>query len=567
MKKYLYLLLLSLIVSCSDQKEIEVSLPSTPDDLIQHTSEFKKEVIEVVDGVHMAVGFALANSMMIEGENSNIIIDTTGSIETAREVKEIFQSINPNPISAIIYTHNHADHVYGASVFAEDSDPDIYAHSSTEKYISRVIGILRPIIGSRSSKMFGNVLPDEQVENNGIGPFLEIGRDGRTTGLLYPTKVFDEKLELEISGVKVVLYHAPGETNDQIFVWLPDKKTLFPGDNFYRTFPNLYTIRGTPYRDLAGWVNSLDMMRYLEPEYLVPSHTRPIIGKEEIYQNLTTYRDGIQYVHDQTIRLMNLGMGPDDIAESISLPKHLGDSPFLKEFYGTAEWSARNVFSGYLGWFDGNPSTLKPLPKLEEANNLVTLAGGWNSLFKIAEESYKDKEYQWALQLTDYLLLTKPGNKEATILRMSSLMALGEKESNPNSRYYYLSSAALLDPDYKPNDILAPTLEVVKKYPIEAMLESLKVSVIPEKSIDKNIQLLFVFTDSEKKFSLFLRKGVLEIQPFEVMGSSVQVLSKEEDMKAVLTGLKSLPISLVTGSIKVTGSKTDLLSLFSSLRS
>ena len=98
------------------------------------------------------------------------------------------------------------------------------------------------------------------------------------------------------------------------------------------------------------------------------------------------------------------------------------------------------------------------------------------------------------------------------------------------------------------------------------MLESLKVNVIPEKSIDKNIQLLFVFTDSEKKFSLFLRKGVLEIQPFEVMGSSVQVLYKEEDMKAVLTGLKSLPISLVTGSIKVTGSKTDLLSLFSSLR-
>ena len=150
---------------------------------------------------------------------------------------------------------------------------------------------------------------------------------------------------------------------------------------------------------------------------------------------------------------------------------------------------------------------------------------------------------------------------------MSCLKALGEKESNPNSRYYYLSSAALLDENYEPNDILAPTLEVVKKYPIEAMLEILKVSVVPEKSIDKNIQLLFSFTDSGKKFSLFLRKGVLEIQPFEVMGSSVQVIAKEEDMKAVLTGLKSLPISLVTGSIKVNGSKADLLSLFSSVRS
>ena len=567
MKNYLYLLFLSLLISCSEEIEIETSLPSTPEDLKEHTAEFNKEVIEVTEGVHMAIGFALANAMMVEGEDSNIIIDTTGTIETAREVKEIFQSINPNPVSAIIYTHNHGDHVYGASVFAEESDPEIYAHSSTEKYISRVIGILRPIISSRSGKMFGNVLPNEHVENNGIGPFLEIGKDGRTPGLLYPTKVFEDKLEFEVSGVKIVLYHAPGETNDQLFVWLPDKKALFPGDNFYKTFPNLYTIRGTPYRDLAGWVNSLDMMRYLEPEHLIPSHTRPISGKEEIYHKLTTYRDGIQYIHDQTIRMMNKGMGPDEIAETISLPKHLGDSPFLKEFYGSPEWSARNVFSGYLGWFDGNPSTLKPLPRIEEANNLINLAGGWDSLFSLAEESFKNEEYQWALQLTDYLLLSKPKNKESTVLRMSCLKVLGERESNPNSRYYYLSSAALLDDNYQPNDLLAPTLEVVKKYPIEAMLESLKVSVVPEKSIEKNIHLLFNFTDSGKKFSLFLRKGVLEIQPFEVAGSSVQVMATEEDMKAVLTGLKSLPISLVTGSIKVNGSKADLLSFFSSVGS
>ncbi len=567
MKNYFYLLLISLLISCSEEIEIEISLPSTPEDLKEHTTEFKKEVIEVTEGVHMAIGFALANAMMVEGEDSNIIIDTTGTIETAREVKEIFQSINPNPISAIIYTHNHADHVYGASMFAEGSDPEIYAHSSTAEYISRVIGILRPIISSRSTKMFGNVLPNGHVENNGIGPFLEIGKDGRTPGLLYPTKVFEERLEFEVSGVRVVLYHAPGETNDQLFVWLPDKKALFPGDNFYKTFPNLYTIRGTPYRDLAGWVKSLDMMRYLEPEYLIPSHTRPISGKQEIYQKLTLYRDGIQYIHDQTIRMMNQGMGPDEIAENISLPKHLGDSPYLKEFYGSPQWSARNVFSGYLGWFDGNPSTLKPLPRTEEANNLINLAGGWDNLFKTAEESFKKEKYQWALQLTDYLLLSKPGNKESIVLRMSCLKALGEKESNPNSRYYYLSSATLLDDNFQPNDILAPTLEVIKKYPIEAMLESLKVSVVPEKSIDKNIHLLFNFTDSGKKFSLFLRKGVLEIQPFEVPGSSVQVLAKEEDIKAVLTGLKSLPISLVTGSITVNGSRADLLSFFSSVRS
>ena len=557
--------ILLLVFSCSETEPIEQAKEATPEDLINHTEEFKKEIIEVTEGIHVAVGFALANAIMIEGDGSNIIIDTTGTVETAQEVKDLFDSINSNPVEAIIYTHNHGDHTYGATVFAEDST-EIYAHESTGKYLSRVIGILRPIISSRSSRMFGNVLPREEVENNGIGPFLEIGRDGRKPGLLYPTKTFSDKLAFTAAGIEIELYHAPGETNDQLFVWLPEKRALFPGDNFYKTFPNLYTIRGTPYRDLVGWVNSIDMMRYLEPEYLVPSHTRPLVGAKTINNLLTTYRDAIQYVHDQTIRLMNMGMEPDEIAESLILPKHLGDSPYLQEFYGSPAWSAKNVFSGYLGWFDGNPSSLKPLPKREEATNIINLAGGWEKLFQEAEQSYLNDEFQWSLQLTDYLLRMKPGDRQTQLLRQSALVALGAKESNPNSRYYYLSSARELDENYKPNDILLPDIDVVKKYPIEAMMEVLKVNVIPEKSIDKDMQLLFTFTDSTKTFSLFLRKGVLEIQPFMIPGSSVQVKSKEEDLKAILSGIKSLPVSLVNGTLEIEGSRADLLSFFSSLR-
>ena len=557
--------ILLLVFSCSETEPIEQAKEATPEDLINHTEEFRKEIIEVTEGIHVAVGFALANAIMIEGDGSNIIIDTTGTVETAQEVKDLFDSINSNPVEAIIYTHNHGDHTYGATVFAEDST-EIYAHESTGKYLSRVIGILRPIISSRSSRMFGNVLPREEVENNGIGPFLEIGRDGRKPGLLYPTKTFSDKLAFTAAGIEIELYHAPGETNDQLFVWLPEKRALFPGDNFYKTFPNLYTIRGTPYRDLVGWVNSIDMMRYLEPEYLVPSHTRPLVGAKTINNLLTTYRDAIQYVHDQTIRLMNMGMEPDEIAESLILPKHLGDSPYLQEFYGSPAWSAKNVFSGYLGWFDGNPSSLKPLPKREEATNIINLAGGWEKLFQEAEQSYLNEEFQWSLQLTDYLLRMKPDDRQTQLLRQSALLALGAKESNPNSRYYYLSSARELDENYKPNDILLPDIDVVKKYPIEAMMEVLKVNVIPEKSIDKDMQLLFTFTDSTKTFSLFLRKGVLEIQPFMIPGSSVQVKSKEEDLKAILSGIKSLPVSLVNGTLEIEGSRADLLSFFSSLR-
>ena len=123
--------------------------------------------------------------------------------------------------------------------------------------------------------------------------------------------------------------------------------------NFYKSFPNLYAIRGTAYRDVTLWVKSLDKMRKLRAQYLVPHHTRPLKGAEKIYETLTNYRDAIQYVHDQTIRWMNKGLTPQAIVEKVKLPNHLAHRPYLREYYGTVQWSVRAIFNGYLGWFHG----------------------------------------------------------------------------------------------------------------------------------------------------------------------------------------------------------------------
>jgi alkyl sulfatase BDS1-like metallo-beta-lactamase superfamily hydrolase len=414
--------------------------------------------------------------------------------------------------------------------------------------------------------MFGSFFPEEAIENNGIGPFLEIGREGRQTSLVYPTKKFDESLELSISGLDIHLFHAPGETNDQIFVWIPKYKALFPGDNFYRAFPNLYTIRGTPYRDLAGWVKSIDMMRYLEPDLLIPSHSKPIKGAKEIRKHLTDYRDAIQFVHDQTVRLINKGMTPDQIANQIQLPEHLKSSPFLKEFYGTPQWSSKNVFTGYLGWFDGNPSTLNPVSEVEEAERIIKLSGGRSKIFSEAKKSLDEKDYQWALQLTDYLLLDDPSDVETKKIRTSALNFLGEMSANPNARYYYLSSAAELLPTFKEPPLLTPTKETIENLPIEIVFEILKVNLIPEQARDKNLHLSIKFTDSLKSFSLILRNGVLEVQPFEIGGSSVQIETDEVSWKEVVTGNRSLPVSMATGLLSVTGDRVSLINFFNSFR-
>ncbi len=565
--KYVSFILISFFLfGCDSTQDTKIIPPLAPSDLIEHSQEFEKQVISVSEKIHVAIGYSLANSIMVEAEEGKIIIDTTGTIETGREVRSLFDRLNPYPIKAVIYTHNHGDHVFGARAFVDNSDIEVIAHETTEEYINRILGILRPIINKRSSRMFGSFFPEEAIENNGIGPFLEIGREGRQTSLVYPTKKFDESLELSISGLDIHLFHAPGETNDQIFVWIPKYKALFPGDNFYRAFPNLYTIRGTPYRDLAGWVKSIDMMRYLEPDLLIPSHSKPIKGAKEIRKHLTDYRDAIQFVHDQTVRLINKGMTPDQIANQIQLPEHLKSSPFLKEFYGTLQWSSKNVFTGYLGWFDGNPSTLNPVSEVEEAERIIKLSGGRSKIFSEAKKSLDEKDYQWALQLTDYLLLDDPSDVETKKIRTSALNFLGEMSANPNARYYYLSSAAELLPTFKEPPLLTPTKETIENLPIEIVFEILKVNLIPEQARDKNLHLSIKFTDSLKSFSLILRNGVLEVQPFEIGGSSVQIETDEVSWKEVVTGNRSLPVSMATGLLSVTGDRVSLINFFNSFR-
>jgi alkyl sulfatase BDS1-like metallo-beta-lactamase superfamily hydrolase len=390
-----------------------------------HTAEFERKVYEVTAGVHQAI--------LVEGDECVFIVDVMGSTETAQAVSAEFQKLTRKPIHALIYTHNHGDHVFGGRGFMPDGDVDVYAHETTEFYINRVVSIIRPIIAVRSARMFGTHLPGEgpdRLVNAGIGPFLEIGRAESSLGLIRPNKTFRDRLETVICGIEVELVHAPGETNDQIFVWLPEKKVLLPGDNIYKAFPNLYTIRGTLYRDVLEWSRSIDKMRALKAEYLAPSHTRPVRGADTIAGILTAYRDGIQYVHDQTIRGMNQGLEPDELVEAVKLPPHLRDHPYLQEFYGSVEWSVRSIFAGYLGWFDGDAATLSPAGPDERAVGFVELAGGTQGLLAAARDALQEERYAWAAELAGQLVRFDPSLKEARQLKAQALRALGPRTAS-----------------------------------------------------------------------------------------------------------------------------------------
>jgi alkyl sulfatase BDS1-like metallo-beta-lactamase superfamily hydrolase len=231
---------------------------------------------------------------------------------------------------------------------------------------------------------------------------------------------------------------------DTISVWLPEKRVLMPGDDFLRAFPNISPIRGARPRSPEGWIGSLEKMIELGPEEVVPSHTRPVVGAAAARTALTAYRDGIRSILDQTIEGMKQGERPDELVQHVKLPPHLAENPYLQEFYGSVEWTVRGIYADRVGWFDGNATTLFPLPEKDRAAKLVGLIGGPDQVLARSRDALATREFTWAAELADYVLANDGANAVAKRIKAQALTELGERQMNAIARNYYLSSALYL---------------------------------------------------------------------------------------------------------------------------
>ena len=568
-QKLLTSLVCIFIISCSNSSSNDIDIPTTSEveKLIEHSKEFDRQVLsyETPGGlIHFAIGFGIANSIMVEGKEGNIIIDASDSVFEAEKIYSLFQEKNSNPVKAIIYTHNHGDHTFGAAFYINNQDekPQIIAHEDTDYYVQRIMGILNPIITQRSSRMFGTLLPEEDLINVGIGPSLNVSKS--PTGYIKPNLTFKDELKTSIAGVEIHLFHAPGETNDQLFVWLPKHKTLMPGDNVYKTFPNLYTIRGTTHRDVKGWIDSIDHMKTFNAEFLFPSHTKPIIGKEKINEVLTIYRDGIQYIHDQTIRLINEGLYPDEIVELIKLPENLAKSPYLFEFYGTVRWSVKSIFNGYLGWFSGNPSELDPLTRKERAVMISKLAGGDEILFKELNSAVENKQMQWALELSDHLMTLNYSIDKVKELRKQALIYEASVSSNPNKRNYFLTSALELNKNFKNEVLIERTDQLLEQISIDTLFDVLSVRFNPDEG-NNELSACFIFSSGVIK-NIDIRNKVAVVSSTKRDNCDLYIKTDEIEFKRILVGLENPVTSIASGKIEIVGGPNNFLQFLTRFR-
>lgn len=230
---------------------------------------------------------------------------------------------------------------------------------------------------------------------------------------------------------------APGETDDQMYIWLEDERALASGDNYYPCFPNLYALRGSQYRNIGKWIESLRLILKLRPEILLPGHAKAITGYSQIEKEIGAYADSIEYILNETLKGINEGKTADELALIITLPEELKNNLSFGEHYGCTEWTVRSICDGYLGWFDGNPTSIHRLSPAERGKEMVKMAGGAEKLLKNAKDSLETGRYLWGMELCDHLINADILRNEAIEIKIECCMRLAEMETSANGRHFY----------------------------------------------------------------------------------------------------------------------------------
>ena len=547
------LLLCFIVINCSKKQEETLSIPLEFDNEISVDDDyyFEKNIYQVVDNVYVAIGYGLANSILIVGDGGNIIIDVTESDILAAEIRERFEEISNQPIEAIFYTHSHVDHWRGAAPFVDDGT-EVYAHETFKKGFYDQNNLLKPILTERGMKQFGFFLPKELQRGHGLGFTLDF--DFKQPPVIYPTVLLKGKKNiLTIAGITLEIIHSPGETDDQIIIYYQDKEVVFSGDNYYMRFPNLYTIRGTSYRDTYKWYKSVDEMRAYNPTYLVSSHGPYLSNKKEVQERLTIYRDAIQYIHDYAIRGANKGKTPDELVEEFVYPQFFKENFDLREQYGKVSWSIRNVYNGYLGFFDGKAVNLEPLSTKDRSKKLFKIIGSKSNLIALINEAIDDNELQWAAELGQIGVINFPNDFEIKNLYAKSLEELSIEETNPIARNYYLSEAFEIKGEITPDLTFQLTENQVRQIPIETIFEAMPPRLNPEKANNKFIKVGFTMSDTGKKFGIIIRNNIAEIIQDIPLEPEIQVTVETSTWKGIVLGITDAKQAIASGKLAVSG--------------
>jgi len=478
-------------------------------------------LFEIAEGFYQVRGFDLANITFIAGETGWIVIDPLTSTETARAAFDLVtEHLGERRIHAVIYTHSHIDHFAGIRGVVEEADVRsgrvriLAPEGFLEAAISENV-MAGNVMNRRATYMYGALLPRGPRGHVGCGLGKTIPRLA-TSGLIAPTEEIRETgTELHIDGIRIVFQMTPGtEAPAEMNFHFPERRILCMAENCTGNLHNLYTPRGAQVRDALAWSRYIDEALELfasESDIVFASHHWPRFGQDEVVTYLGKQRDLYRYLHDQTLRLANHGLTMLEIAEELELPPSLADEFFNRDYYGTVNHNTKAVYQRYLGWFDGNPANLHPLPPKEAGARYVEFMGGAGDLLRKARACFERGEYRFVAQVVNHLVFADPDNAEARQLQADALEQLGYQAESGSWRGFYLTAAQELrhGAPRMPGVVSSFSPDVVRAMSPGMLLDYMAVRLDGPAAEDRHIQFDLEVSDRGERFAVRLENSVL----------------------------------------------------------
>ncbi|NUA29994.1 alkyl/aryl-sulfatase [Cupriavidus basilensis] len=553
--------------------------PATVNPSLWRLAQLNNEagLFKVTDRLYQVRGADLSNMNIIEGDTGIIVMDPLITAETAHAALALYYAHRPRkPVVAVIYTHSHVDHFGGAKGIVSEADVKagkvavIAPAGFMEEAISENV-LAGNAMSRRAQYMYGTSLPRSatgQVDA-GLGKATSRG----TVTLLAPTDLISKTIDTRrVDGIDIEFQLTPGtEAPAEMNLYFPQLRTLCIAENAARTQHNILTIRGAQVRDAKAWSFYIGqaLARYGErSDILIAQHHWPTWGKARINEFLSDQRDMYAYLNDQTLRLMNHGLTPMDIADTLrKLPEPLASKWYARDYYGSISHNVRAVYQRYLGFYDGNPAHLNLLPPVQGAKKTIEWMGGADAVLAKAREAYARGEYRWVAQIGNELVFAEPANTAARALQADALEQLGYQTENATWRNAYLTGAQELRNGVKRSAPGGTTsADLVRALTVPHFFDYLAVRLNADKAAGKAMTLNWIFTDLQERYAMTLRNSALT---YLADSQSPQPTATITLDKATLDRISlkqlTLPEAIRDGSIRIDGNPQAVASLFGML--
>ncbi len=520
----------------------------------------------IPDKIYQVRGYDLANITFIKSETGWIVFDPLTAKETAAAALNfINEQLGERPVVAVVFSHSHADHFGGVRGVVDESD----VHSGKVKVIAPV-GFMDHAISE--NVYAGNAMTRRLFFQYGVllpaSPFGHVDQSiGKNTaagnvGLIEPNLIITADIEeLTVDGVKMVFQNTPGtEAPAEMNTWFPDLKAFWAAENITGTIHNIYTLRGALVRDALEWSKQVNRSLYLfgqEAEVLFASHSWPRWGNERVQEVMRGQRDMYAHLNNQVLHLANQGVTINQIHNIYHVPQSQEQNWYARGYHGSFEHNSRAVINRYLGYWDGNPTTLIPLSPEESAPLYTEMMGGADKIIIRGQELYAQGKYHLATEILNKLVYAEPQNQQAKDLLADSFEQIGYQQESPSVRNSFLAAAYELRngiPQGASPKTAGP--DMLKAMSTALYLDFLAIRMDADKAEGMNFTINLITPDNGGKFAVEMSNGALtNIEGFLAANPDLTIIIDRTDLETVLMGQVRFDEQITKGKAKLDGDR------------